>query len=458
MRCVAVVMLLAAGMAGAADSMIRFRNEDQLPGRLQALTKEGVVWESDLQMEPASFRMKQLLDVTLTAETPLVKAGHEATLVLARGDSVRGQIAAVTDGMVELDTWFAGRMKFPREMIREVKISEKPQVLFRGPSSLEGWTQSADPPAWSFRSGALLSESSGGIGRNMELPSEFRLSFEAAWRRSFNVTVILFSSDVSVDRPDHGYELTFQRRNVRLQPCGDHNMIGSTQNAHELLENKHARIEIRASARTKTICFYVNERIVEVWHDPNMRPDLLGQGIQFVTQDDEPVRISRMELAAWDGAIDETPERGPVNRLRDLDVFGGGRQLEEPEVPEEKKEDGRMMFRNGDSIAGEVKEVKGPNIVLKTSYDEVEFPVVRLKNITLPPVPLEEPKRMAGDVRGWFADGTSLVFRMEGVEDGRIRGFSQNFGTADFRMEAFTRLEFNIYDPALERMRQGEEW
>ena len=450
-------LLLLTDLRGA-EALIRFGNQNQLPGNLESLTKDSVIWNSPAQLKPASFRVKEILDVSLPAETPVLKANHEATLIMARGDSVRGQIASVGDGFVELDTWFAGRMKFPREMIREVKIADRPVLLFRGPSSMEGWTHSTDPPVWSFKSGTFRSEGPGGIGRSVELPDEFRLAFDASWRTSFNLSVIIFSDDVSVERPDHGYEVTFQRRSVRLQPCGDHNMIGSTQNAIELQENKQARIEIRASAKTKTICFFVNDRIVEVWTDPNMKRDTLGQGIHFLTQDNEPIRISGIEVTGWDGVLDELPERAVVNRLRDLEGFGGIQRVETPAEPKAKKDDGRMIFRNGDSIAGEVKAIQDGVITLKTSFDEVKFPITRLKNITLPPVPLAEPKRMAGDVRGSFADGTSLVFRLDGVQGQRIKGYSQNFGSAEFDMKAFTRLEFNIYSAKLEGLRKDESW
>jgi hypothetical protein len=97
-------------------------------------------------------------------------------------------------------------------------------------------------------------------------------------------------------------------------------------------------------------------------------------------------------------------------------------------------------------------------ITLKTSFDEVKLPVSRLRNIMLKPASLEEPKRMIGDVRGWFLDGSSLVFRIDQVDADKIRGFSQNFGSAEFNLKAFSRLEFNIYSQKLESLRDGGAW
>lgn len=449
----ACVPALACGQEQGAPSVIRFANQDQLSGELESFAKDRLFWNSPIQTKPAAFWLKEVLDLTLPAETPIIKANHEATLDLARGDSVRGQIASVTDDSVELDTWFAGRMKFPRVMVRDVKITDRPELLFRGPSSMEGWTQSVEPEAWRFQSGAFRSVSAGSIGRDVELPDEFRISFDAAWRDSFNLAVILFSDNVSSESPDNGYEISFRRRSVNLQRCGSHNFIGQAQ-AAELNEDEKARIEFRASARTKNICFYINGKLIEVWTDQAMEKESLGRGIQFISQDNGPIRISGIEVASWDGVLDETPRRNAfANRFRELD-FRNEPQKEEPE----KADAGRMLLRNGDSIAGEVLSIWDGVITLKTSFDEVKLPVARFRSIALKEASLEEPKRENGDVRAWFMDGTSLVFRLEEMGNGRIRGYSQNFGTVDFDEKAFAKLEFNIYNQKLASLREESGW
>lgn len=443
---------LVLGQEPTAPSMLRFSNQDQIPGSLESLTSDQVVWDSPIQMKPTAFWLKEVVDLTLSAETPLFQASHEATLTLARGDSLKGQLAGVTEDSIELDTWYAGRMKFPRVMVRDVIIADRPELLYRGPSSAEGWVQSASPAVWKFNAASLRSSGSGSIGRDVNLPDEFRMAYEVEWRNSLAMSVIFFSDDLTTEKPENGYEMTFQRRSVRLQRCGNHNWIGSTQSATELQENEKARIEIRASMRTKTICFYINDRIVEVWTDPQMEPGPFGRGIQFATQDNSPIKISGIEVAKWDGVIEETPipENRPVIRFRNEDGAVA--------VPEKAPDTNRMMLRNGDSIAGEVVAIADGILTLKTAYREIRFPVSRLKAIPMKSPNLEEPKRMIGDVRGWFLDGTSVVFRLDQVDGESITGFSQNFGSAKFNLKAFMRLEFNLYNPQLTELREGDDW
>lgn len=440
----------------AETSLIRFANQDQLPGRLESISQDQVVWDSSIQMKPTAFLLKDVVDLSLTAEVPLVKANHEATLTLARGDSVKGEIAAVTDEWIELDTWFAGRMKFPRVMVREVKIADRPEVLFRGPVSMDGWTQTVEPPAWEFQSSAFRSKGAGGIGRDVELPDEFRLSFEVAWRSSLNLSVILFSDDVSSENPENGYQVSFNRRAVRFQRCGSHDWLGST-NAQDLQTDEKAKIELRSSVRTKTTCLFVNGKLIDLWNDPAMTREKLGRGIQFLTQDNGQVRLSAIEVAAWDGAVDEAPEGNAfANRFRNLGRFG--EEGAPAPVRKEKLPEGRMLLRNGDSIEGEVISISEGTITLKTAFRDLKLPVGRFRSLALKSASLEEPKRMNGDVRAWFDDGTSLVFRVDSLGGGKITGYSQNFGEVEFDLKAFTRIEFNIYDARMESLRSQNGW
>ena len=135
--------------------------------------------------------------------------------------------------------------------------------------------------------------------------------------------------------------------------------------------------------------------------------------------------------------------------------FGGG---ETPAATKEEMPEGRMMLRNGDMIEGEVLGIEGEEITLKTPFSEVKFPVARLKNIALSGDAKETPKIYNGDVRATLADGSLIVFRLDGVEENELIGYSQNFGTAKFRRDSLKRIEFNIYPKNGEPARHGADW
>lgn len=457
----ALLLIASVTATLAADSSIRFSNADQMSGAVESLGTEQLVWKSSILAQPAAFPLKNIVDLTLTPKSQDAVGSHEAAVTLTNGDLVRGQLASVTDEVVELDTWFAGRMKFNRRMIQDIRISEHPDFIYRGPSGLDGWTQSADKPAWTYQNSSFRSSLPGGIARDVGLPDECSIAFDAAWRGSFSLKLVFFSNDVTADQPASGYELTIQSRSVILRSGKTNKYLGNTTNAVSLQENEKARIELRTSLKSGKICLFVDGEIIDVWTDPDAARNDIGRGIHFITQNESPVQISRIEVGAWDGEVDQLPEPLLLGGLRH---FGnqGIQEMEdeaEPAEPKEKKAGtGRMELRNGDTIAGKVLSIADDIITIQTPFRDVKLPVNVLRSIALMPVDLERCKRENGDIRAWFPDGASLVFRLEAVEGNQLTGFSQNFGTSTFQIGAFNRIEFNIYDPVLKDLRAANGW
>ena len=113
---------LGAGAAPDSQAVIRFHNDDQLTGKLKALGEESLVWESDILAEPATFDLEHVLNLTLDAENKAPESSHVAILTLKNEDEVRGQLGGITDEHINIETWFAGPMKFRRSMVSKIQI------------------------------------------------------------------------------------------------------------------------------------------------------------------------------------------------------------------------------------------------------------------------------------------------------------------------------------------------
>ena len=298
------------------------------------------------------------------------------------------------------------------------------------------------------------------------------ISFEAAWRGAFRPKIVFFSNDItSASGPQSGYEMVFQGNAVHVKKAGTNNWIGHSSNAGVLRENEKARIEIKVSTKSGKIALFVDDQLIDAWQDEAVDRDSLGKGFHIVAQDSSTLRISDIEITGWDGYLEDLPNRrgqfqgefqgqfqgqfqGNLGGGFELDGgFGEGDKPVEEVIPE-----GRMLLRNGDTIEGEVLGIEGEEITLKTPFAEVKFPVARLKNIFLSSATMEEAKLYNADVRATLADGSRMVFRLDGVEENALIGFSQNFGTARFRRDAFKRIEFNIHTPGMDAIRQREDW
>lgn len=450
--------LLLASLCNAQndDAIVRFANGDQLTGKVISLSLENLLWESVILQQPAEFLLHHVVDLTMPAVFEDNEADHEATLKMTNGDEIRGQLAGITEEEIRIKTWFADELVFRRVNVNSVEISEKTRYIYRGPNNIEEWTQ-ADTPAWQFRNDSLQSDSSGGIAKLVEFPDEMRIAFNASWRGSFRPKVIIFSDDITTNSPKNGYEIVFQNGSVHLRKCGTNNWLGHTTNAGELRENEKARIEIRASKKTGTISLHVDGRVIEIWQDREIDPESIGNGLHFVAQDSSSLKIENIEVTTWDGVNDALPERRNrfENRIR---PNWGMNDFEPTPSPQEENTEGRMVLRNGDSIEGEVIGIEDDIISVQTAFTEVKFPVARLKNIILKPADMETPKLYAGDVRATLSDGSRIVFRLDEVAGDTLTGFSQNFGQASFRKDAFKRIEFNIHDRRIRELRATEGW
>ena len=467
---------LAIAAAAQPPSFIRFANKgmDQLSGTLGTLTTDQIVWNSPILEKSTPFWLKSVLEVTLPTSLPEFDATHEATLTLMNGNSVRGQIAAVTDDTITLDTWYAGRLSFRRVMVREVTIDARPTLVFSGPTGLDGWTQSTKTAAWTYdygslrmaqlpanENGAMRTGASRGIGRDVGLPDECIIGFDLAWRGSLMLNFNFFSDDVSSDSPACGYQISCQGSYASIRRQNATMQFGDVANIPEFKENEKARIEVRVSRKSGNICFYINGRFAALWKDPGVAKAKLGKCIQFVQHGSESLRISGIKVALWDGVLDEFSDENAA--MLGMGMGMGLRlqrgQLKEEPKPEAKpksSEDGRMKLRNGDSIGGEVTSIVDGVISIKTPFADVKLPVARVRNIVLKPAALEEPLRRTGDVRAWFGDGSSIVFCLDAMTQDAVTGHSQLFGTATFKLAAFNRIEFNIYDPQAIDLRAKE--
>jgi hypothetical protein len=443
---------LFAGQSG--ESVVRFSNNDHLSGSLQSLTTETLVWNSLILENPTSFRLEKVLDLTMAGEQPDVDSRHEASISLTNGDIVRGQLAGVSDDVVELDTWYAGRMRFNRLMISDIGIAERPILVYKGPLGLDGWKQSGEKPSWIYQNSGFRSIGSGSIARDVKLPEECRVAFDIGWRDSLSLKVVVFSDDLASDRPSTGYELSFQQRTISLRSCNGSRFIGQSSHVVSLQENEKGHVEIRASRKSGKVSLYLDGKGIENWDDPDLAHSAFGSGIHFISQGSSPVHVSRIEAGIWDGETEKivTARMRALNRFR-IEMADDS----EPE-PEEKTAPGRMELRNGDSLVGEVLSIGNGAINLKTTFREVKLPIEAFRSLSLKPVDLERCIRKNGDVRAWFPDGSSLVFRLDEAGEETISGFSQNFGNATFKMAAFNRIEFNIYDRDLMDIREARNW
>lgn len=454
----AVALGLAMSAAHAQSGTILFSTRDQLTGDLTGLTTDEAVWASPVFDKPVPFFLKRIQELNLSSLPPESGETHEAVVTLTNDDTLAGQLISVTDEAIELKTWYAGVLKFNRLMVRSVRIEDRPKVIYRGPESLEEWTLTkgrSGKAGWIYDLGAFQSVAPGGIAKDIGLPSVCRVAFNLEWRSAIQLRMLFGSTQPEQINPTNVYELTMDRNYVSLRRRSEHSMANLNQQGNNLspfINGTSIRVEFYCDRKAGNFFLFIDGKVVARWNDPDLKDVPAGEVLHFVSQSGNLVRVSRLEVTEWDGYTDDTfkVEEGIQQR------FGGVDAPTPPPVV--TLADNEMQLRNGDVLTGEVLAIADGVVQVKTRFGEVKLPVSRLRTVALRPVDQEVPKIRNGDIRAWFPDGSRVVFRLDSASTDELTGYSQTFGTATFKMSAFNRIEFNLYDPEFQKLRGEKDW
>jgi len=456
------IIAASHGIATAAPpAEVRCTDGSRFKGSLVEITADRARFEADFLAEPVPLKLDHILEIGLPPNRGDFSGDHIAAVALSNGDILRGELIGVSDTEISLKTWYAGEMKFRRQMVDTLDIQDRPDVLYAGPTGLDGWTVD-DKDTWVYEEGILRSQHQGTISRKLDLPAKARFSFDVAWRSTPRFRFIFFSDDVESQEPDNCYILSSTNgRYVQLNKRTSRNNsvpVGNLAPLPEFLSKEKIRLELLVDRKTGLIRLLVNGRIVVDWTDPEPQAGRMGGGIHFNSLDSSPLRYSRMEITSWDGVLE--------GKAADQDEGF----MEEDDAPEPKDEPEpdptRVRLRNNDHVAGEMLGIENGKVKLNTTYGELNLPVARLRSFALRSKKekedytlglYEKPRRYNGDVRAWFTDGTHVTFRLESADAGRLKGYAQPFGKVDFDAKAFSRVEFNIYNPEFDTLRNVDE-
>lgn len=455
-----IALLLVSAIAASAQAEVQCVDGSRLKGSLLEINGDSARLEANFLAAPVPLKLEKILEISLPSKRGDFQGDHIATVTLSNGDTLRGELTGVGEKEISLRTWYAGDLKFRREMVDSLEVEDRPEVLYAGPSDLAGWSQD-DPAVWALEQGSLRSTGPGSISRQIEnVPVRARYAFDLSWRSSPKFRFIFQSDETGKPDPENYYMLTFaSARYVQLTKRSSRSgvtQIGNFSNIPEMLSKEKIRMELLVDRKAGFIRLLVNGGVAADWTDPDPEPGRPPGGIQFNAQDSSPIRISRIEVTSWDGVVEGNAPDNEEGLMEDDET---------PQPKDEPEPDpARIRLRNNDQVAGEMLGIEGGKVKLKTRFGEVLLPVSRLRTFTLHtkenrknPDLYQIPKRYLGDVRAWFLDGTCVTFRLASAANGHFKGYAQTFGDVDFDAEAFNRIEFNLYDPELETIRASRE-
>lgn len=420
---------------------LKFSNRDLLSGKPDGIDAEGNLnWHADFLHEAIAVKPSTILEMRLRGgdlERP--HEAHHALLLLTNGDTLRGQLDALDEEFVTLKTWYGGKLKIRRTMASDLEIQRTHRTLYSGPEDFDSWTIDGEKNAWRLTAGALSATKGAGIAREVESPDRCHFQFDLSWRSSLRFRVLLFSDDGETTQPENCYDLVCQRRFVYLrkrwvaQGNGGSKIVGQA-NIPDLAEKEKVRFEFYVDREKGTITLYLDGKQAHSWTDDEPKMGTFGKWLHFISEDFYPIQISRIRVSPWKGDLPENVEV-------------------ENEPDEEDLEGQKIRLQNGDIVIGDVGQIQNGVLDIKTEFCQMKIPVDRMRTIDLATGEYEEPIRKKRDVRAWLREGGRITFRLDSFTKDALKGYSQTFGDVEFKLNAFSRLEFNIYEEELESLR-----
>jgi len=306
----------------AADELL-LDGAERLSGCVRAISENGsVVLETPLAPEPVALKPNSVRKVVFSDhETTAAAATCGVTLV--NGDVLPGDVAAVDDHNLTLNSRIAGHFVIARELIHSLQLGvQQPAAIYAGPDGLNGWTREpATAEHWSFNDGAFHVRGTGRISREFDLPQQFIFRFKLSWVNEPNIKVYFAAAPGIGEIPLDRYYLTFSAAGIEIKreaSSGRHyTPIATLNRLPKQYPGKHVTIEIRVDRLGRMLQLFLNDEPEGPFKDPlGKAPAANGIVMESMIDEGSSLQLSNIELLDWNlkGERRRTEDRGDVTK------------------------------------------------------------------------------------------------------------------------------------------------
>jgi hypothetical protein len=411
---------------------LKFIKGDYFTGNLVSYNEKGLTWSHPDAASEILFKTTNLDQMSFGHIPVSLRRSGVTDITLTNDDKLFGIIDELNDEYLILDTWYAGKLKLERAMIKAIHSGGgENKAIFEGPNSLAEW-QVSNRGSWAFKDGYLYNTRQyGGVGKDVKLPDKSNLEFTISWKNRLNFQVHFYTDRVH-STGGNCYQLVIQNRYCNIQRYSNHegsDQLGSFNLS--TLGNKF-KISIRTDKEQKSILILIDDKVVKQINDEGNFAGK-GTGVLFSSNQGD-IRLSDIKISEWNGVVGT-------------------------KTKQEVKSKDSIVFVNKDTVTGVLKSIKENKVIFDTPFAPLTIPIDRISSIILGEEGYEKPRRNAGDARIYFANGAGrMTLKMKSYKDAKIEGSSENFGDGTFDVRAFDKVEFNIYLDKKKMEDDQEDW
>ena len=453
-----LALITLAGNLGAErsnnQSRVNFSNGDKISGSVVNMDVSLLEFKSAHFPKNVFFNKSTILDLELHQPTKPIdidftQADHIAELKLEgrygqenQRDTLSGQLTQIADDHVILSTWYAGELKVQRNLIHSIKIKSNQPDLYSGPNSLEEWDQDQSAGSWKFENKALVSGNSRGvISKDIGMPKLSVLRFKLEWKNTIALTLNLFADSPEIGNQDNYYELRMQtnymymQKRIKNERPPQLDRMPNTSYDHK---KKSAEYAIHMDKNKGVFHVFVNGQLAQTFNDHSATPKLLGSSIHLRNDNENQMRISGLRLEKWNGAIPS-----PVDDKAHKQIDGDGQKI---------------LLANGDAVVGKIGSISNGMLDIETEHAELKLPLFGIRDLKLPIAEENHPKMEPNDIKAYFKSGGWIILDVKSIDAEFLHGSHQAIGNCSLRIDAFEKVEMNIYDSNYIKLRNKSDW
>jgi len=431
----------------ADDSLLVFTDGSQLPGTLVGMEGDHTLqWlPSPYSDVPVAVKIESLHRIFQPSQNQ-IRAG-EASLTLTNGDLLLGKLDSIDENTITLSNPAYGQLAIAKDFINNIDIDQHGYFLLNNLGAPADWIRPADNHSnWTIKRNSLHAHKLGTIARELPATNSIHISFDYLYHSSISyLAVHLFADDVNNLNTNSHYTLQFRSdsRSPRnnhsatfIHPRTDANQPLQPNRIRRGLAHQHTQfslashtnkfhIEIMANLETNEVVLAINGSEVENWSAPDGLEDP-GNLIAFSTDDNASLHINNLKITRWHGS--ETPYA--------------------PKATDASKGMELIKMKNGDIFSGEIRNINEDGLkFISADFGEIILPTENILRIQLPDDALSRktPRHMQNDIRVRLNQGSSIVFQLLDIKDGKLHGTSETLGDITLPIDQLADIEFNLY-------------
>lgn len=336
LRCIVVIWFGIAGGVSetrAGEATLRWRNGDELLGRILESASDEVRWEASPFAAPLEIGLEQLSGLQFVSETdPEVESGTRFRFEMKNGDRINGDFVSIEGTRLWLESpQFTGKIEIKLDAIARVVNTGRDHLSYSGPENLTAWSSSGrdrKPTEWftDLRGDFATHQWSGNLFRELSLPEKVEVRFTAHFPQSIpNVEIGLLREPglgPMLETWDNVLVLTHESHYVPV--------LALTPDTHDLdlrlfWDQQSGRVRVCAASGKELAA--LDGVLVERYQPDSERPnrsDPLARGFSILNRTPE-MKLAVLDIRKWDGR--EIPVYDPKAarlHLRGRDPLQGG--------------------------------------------------------------------------------------------------------------------------------------